>query len=329
MPKKLKIGICPVIVEYDPLDIIKRVPLYEEAGFDLIWEGDHTLPWHHTNGHCSAANIMIEAYLQRTNKIACHYMVAPLGLRNHPVDVALQTATMAILHEGRVGLHVGTGEAMNENTVTGVWPTNAERVARVEEAIQLIKKCWTSQDYFTFKGKYFTTFFYLYDKPKQPIPLIGVAGGVRMAKIAGKYCDGILSLGPPDYFKSVILPAFYAAAREAGKDPDKMEKMAFVDTSYHPDFELALKKARLYGGVLIPECYSIIQDPRVIESRSALVRDDVLISAFNIASKPDQIISRFEEYAKVGVTTVIWAEISPDPWLTPKVCKEHVIPYFS
>jgi len=236
---------------------------------------------------------------------------------------------MAILHEGRVALHVGTGEAMNENTVTSIWPSNAERVARVEEAIQLIKKCWSSQDYFTFKGKYFRTFFYLYDKPKQPIPLIGVAGGIKMAKIAGRYCDGILSLGPPEYFKSVILPAFNEAARAAGKDPDKMEKMAFVDTSYHPNFELALKKARLYGGVLIPECYSIIQDPRVIESRSSLVRDDVLISAFNVASNPDQIINRFEEYAKVGVTTVIWAEISPDPWLTIKVCKEHVIPYFS
>ena len=325
---KVRFGICPVIVEYGPKELVERAPLYEDAGFDLLWEGDHTLPWHHTGGHCASASIMVEAYLQKTKSIECHYMVAPLGLRNHPVDVALETATMAVLHEGRVALHVGTGEAMNEKTTTGIWPSSSERIKRVEEAIKLIQMCWTSQDYFTFKGKYFNSFFYLYDKPKQKIPLICIAGGPKMAELAGRLCDGVLSLGPPSYFKDVIFPAFEKGAKSVGKDPAKLEKMAFVDTSYHPDIKLALEKARLYGGVLIPECYSQIQDPRVIESRSRLVRDEALMEAFNVASKPEQLVQRFEEYVKVGVKTIIWAEISPDPWLTPKICKEYVIPYF-
>ena len=45
-------------------------------------------------------------------------------------------------------------------------------------------------------------------------------------------------------------------------------KCAWVSTSYHPDPEQALNGARVYGGLLIPEAYNYIQDPRVIEQRA-------------------------------------------------------------
>jgi coenzyme F420-dependent glucose-6-phosphate dehydrogenase len=322
----LRIGICPVMIEYPPAEIVERVPKYEEAGFDLLWEGDHTLPWHHTGGHGASALVMAEAYLQRTRSIPVHYMVAGIGIRHHPVDIALQTATMASLHPGRVSLHLGTGEAMNEKTTTGVWPSDKERVERVTEAFRLIKTSWTSESYFRFKGEYFDSFFYLYDKPAKPIPIIGVAGGPKMAELAGEHCDGILTLGPIDFLKSTVLPAFEKGARKAGKDPSKLSKMAFIDTSYHPDMAKAVAKARLYGGVLIPECYSVVQDPRVIEQRSALVRDDVLTAAFAVGSRAGDLVERYAAFAKAGFDTLIWAEISPDADLTAKFCKEQFLP---
>jgi coenzyme F420-dependent glucose-6-phosphate dehydrogenase len=253
-------------------------------------------------------------------------MVAGIGIRHHPVDIALQTATMASLHPGRVSLHLGTGEAMNEKTTTGVWPSDKERVERVTEAFRLIKTSWTSESYFRFKGEYFDSFFYLYDKPAKPIPIIGVAGGPKMAELAGEHCDGILTLGPIDFLKSTVLPAFEKGARKAGKDPSKLSKMAFIDTSYHPDMAKAVAKARLYGGVLIPECYSVVQDPRVIEQRSALVRDDVLTAAFAVGSRAGDLVERYAAFAKAGFDTLIWAEISPDADLTAKFCKEQFLP---
>lgn len=326
MTKPPRVGICPVMIEYPPAEIVERVPRYEQAGFDLLWEGDHTLPWHHSGGHGASALVMAEAYLQRTRSIEVHYMVAGTGIRHHPVDVALQTATMASLHPGRVSLHLGTGEAMNEKTTTGIWPSPTERVARVREAIQLIKESWTSKDYFRHRGNYFDSFFMLYDKPPAPIPLIGVAGGPRMAEVVGEHCDGILTLGPLDFLKDAVLPAFEKGARRAGKDPSKLSKMVFIDTSYHPDKAKAVAKARLYGGVLIPECYSVVQDPRVIEQRSALVRDDVLTSAFAVGSNAGELVERYAAYARAGFDTLIWAEISPDGNLTAEFCRERFIP---
>lgn len=326
MGKDISVGICPVIIEYPVNEIVDRVHLYEDAGFDLLWEGDHTLPWHHTNGHSASALVAAEAYLQRTKKISVHYMVAGTGIRHHPVDIALNAATMGLLHPGRVALHVGAGEAMNDKTVTGYWPSNKERLERLDEALKLIRTCWESRDYFMFKGKYFRSFFYLYDRPTNPIPLIGVAGGPKAAEIMGKYCDGILTLGPPNYLRDVVLPAFEKSAQQAGKDPKQLTKMVFIDTSYHPDINEAVRKARLYGGVLIPECYSVVQDPRIIEQRSYLVRDDVLRSVFAVSSNPEEIIEKYATYIKAGFDTLIWAEISPDPLLTIKICREKIIP---
>lgn len=325
----LKFAIQPVILEYDPVGILNRIPAYEDAGFDELWEGDHTLPWHHTNGHCTNALVMSTLYLERSEKIGTVYgVVAPLGSRHHPIDVAMQAATLEITHPGRVGICIGTGEAMNEKTTTGFWPSNHERVERVEEAARLIRQCWDSEDYFHFKGKHFKSFFYLYDKPKRKPVLWCAAGGPHMAKIAGKYCDAFVGLGPPSFFKDVLIPAFDSGVRESGRDPAGLYKAAFVDSSYHPDVKQAYESARQYGGVLIPECYHLVQDPRVIEQRSRLVRDEILGQVFNIGSNGDTLIQNFEAYVKAGVNYLVWAEISPDPNLTPKICKDEVIPYF-
>ena len=102
--------------------------------------------------------------------------------------------------------------------------------------------------------------------------------------------------------------------------------MAFVDTSYHPEMAKAVAKARLYGGVLIPECYSVIQDPRIIEQRSALVRDDVLTGAFAVGSNVGDLVERYATFVRAGFDTLIWAEISPDANLTPAFCREQFIP---
>ena len=64
----VKFGISPDIVEYAPAVLIRKAILCERAGFDALWEGDHILPWHHTNGHCSDVMVILEAYLQATRE---------------------------------------------------------------------------------------------------------------------------------------------------------------------------------------------------------------------------------------------------------------------
>ncbi|HKX06473.1 MAG TPA: LLM class flavin-dependent oxidoreductase [Methylomirabilota bacterium] len=322
-------GISPECLCHDVRDNVSRVGQLEDAGFEFIWEGDHTLPWQHSAGHSSGIFTTLAAFLANTKRATVGGMVIPaLGIRHHPIDVAIEVATQALLYPGRVALCVGTGEAMNEKTTTGFWPHLRERIERTIEGIDLIKKAWSSEDYFEHKGKYFRSFFFLYTKPAEHIPLLCAAQGPIMARNAGLYSEGYVAVGvPPSHHKEVLIPAFEQGAREAGKDPDALMKCAWVSTAYHPSMEKAIEGARVYGGLLIPEAYSFIQDPRTIEQRALLVKDDALVQAFCVASSGEEIIRRFEAFIEAGCNHILWADMSPDPALVAGVNAKEVLPY--
>jgi coenzyme F420-dependent glucose-6-phosphate dehydrogenase len=323
-------GISPECLCHDVRDNVKRVRDLEEAGFDYIWEGDHTLPWQHSSGHSAGIWATLSAFLASTQRAVVGPMVIPpIGIRHHPVDVAIEIATLELLYPGRVALGVGTGEAMNEKTTTGFWPPLRERMERLLEAVELIKRCWAEPDYFRHAGKHFKSFFYLYQKPTTEIQIICAAGGPKMARNAGLVADGYVSVGiPPAVHRDVMQPAFEGGRQESSRARGESRfKSAWVSTSYHPDAERALEGARVYGGLLIPEAYAYIEDPRIIEQRALLVRDDALHKAFCIASSGEQIIAQFERFIEAGCNHIIWADMSPDPFLVADVCRNEVLPY--
>src|SRR5262249_48511736 len=163
----------------------------ENAGFDVLWLGDHVLPFQHSRGFNRSVIVEMAAYLMCTATVVVGaQVISPIGLRHHPVDVALELATLALLHPGRVALTVGTGEAMNEYNVNGEWPSYANRAARCQEAMELIRRCWSAEDYFRFEGEYFNSFFYLYERPEPAIALTCAANGPKMAERAGRVADG-------------------------------------------------------------------------------------------------------------------------------------------
>jgi coenzyme F420-dependent glucose-6-phosphate dehydrogenase len=297
-------GISPECLCHDVRDNVQRVRALEEAGFQYIWEGDHTLPWQHSSGHSSGIFVTLTAFLERTERAVVGGVVIP-----------------------PIALCVGTGEAMNEKTTTGFWPPLRERIERCIEAIELIRKAWESEDYFRHKGKYFNSFFYLYTKPAERIPLLCAAQGPIMARNAGLYSDGYVAVGvPPAHHHDVLIPAFEQGAREGGKDTAALMRCAWVSTFYHPDPEQALNGARAYGGLLIPEAYNYIQDPRVIEQRALLVRDEALRQAFCIASTAEEVVDAFQGFIEAGCNHIVWADGSPDPALVAPLGRDGVLP---
>lgn len=326
--RRVTFGISPECLCHDIRDNAARLPDLEDAGFGYIWEGDHTLPWQHSSGNSAGIFTTLTMFLERTKRaIVGGMVISPIGIRHYPIDVALETATQALLHPGRVALCVGTGEAMNEKTTTGEFPSLKERVGRTVEAMQVIRQAWESDDYVKHKGEYFESFFYMYSKPEAPIPMLCAANGPIMARNAGRYSDGYVAVGvPPAYHRDVLIPAFERGAREAGRDPDELMKCAWVSTSYHPDSEKALNGARIYGGLLIPECFHYLQDPRVIEQRAVLVRDEALREAFCIATSGEEIAQSFQGFMDAGCNHLIWADMSPDPTLVADVWAHQVVP---
>ena len=235
MPRrKFKIGVDVGENDVEPADFLNCAILAEEIGFDSVWFGDHFMPWIHTGGKSAFIWSLLGSSLERTRRIAMGPDVTcPIGGRFHPAVVAQAAATLDNMYPGRFMLGVGSGEAVNEarffNEQLGYWPKWNERIQRLCEAVELMRKLWTSQDYFTFDGRFFKmTNVLQYTKPKTRIPIYFSAIGAKAATYAGKFGDHLITLSSPDRCRELVFPNFENAFRMEGKDPMEAEKMVLV-----------------------------------------------------------------------------------------------------
>jgi alkanesulfonate monooxygenase SsuD/methylene tetrahydromethanopterin reductase-like flavin-dependent oxidoreductase (luciferase family) len=118
-----------------------------------------------------------------TTKIKLGTLVTGVIYR-YPSVLAKIAATLDVLSKGRLFLGIGAsyfeGEASAYGiTSSGSFPSNKERLIRLEEAIQIIRKMWTEEPSASFNGKYCQIHnAYCNPKPIQkPSPPILVAGG--------------------------------------------------------------------------------------------------------------------------------------------------------
>ena len=164
----------------------------KQAGFDLLATSDHLQPWQANEGHCGAAWVTLAAAGERTNPAWIGTTVTCPTLRYNPAVVAEAFASLSLLYPGRVFLGVGSGEALNEEAATGVWPKWPERWERLVEAIGIIRALWNGEQV-AHHGKYYNVEAKLYDPPPQPIPLLTAANGRKSMRLAGQHGDGLIT----------------------------------------------------------------------------------------------------------------------------------------
>src|SRR5262249_1799949 len=140
----------------------------------------------------------------------------------HPAIVAQAAATMACLAPHRFFLGVGTGEALNEYSATGLWPGYNDRRCQMIEAIELIRK-FRSGEKVTHQGEYYETHkAKLYTKSAGAIPIYVSALVPESADVAGQFGDALITVGgqEPEVYEQ-ILKNFKTGAKEAGRQPAK------------------------------------------------------------------------------------------------------------
>ena len=155
----------------------------EQAGFDLLATSDHLQPWQANEGHSGSAWVMMGALGQRTRRAWMGTTVTCPTLRYNPAVVAEAFASLSLLYPGRIFLGVGSGEALNEEAASGVWPKWDERSERLIEATELIRELWKGNQVAS-KGKYYNVNAKLYDPPMRPVPLLMAANGPKAMRRA-------------------------------------------------------------------------------------------------------------------------------------------------
>ena len=132
-------------------------------------------------GHAPFALTWAAAVGERTRRVAIGTSVTTPTFRYNPAIIAQAVATLGCLYPRRVWLGVGTGEALNEIAAGGAraWPAFDERLARLREALRLIRALW-SGDPVTFVGKYYTAEdAVIADLPAERVPVLVAAGAPR------------------------------------------------------------------------------------------------------------------------------------------------------
>ena len=232
----VKIGYIAITDSWTPTECLRQAREAEKIGFDYIGVEDHITPMP-GGTQCSFAWTATSSALQATECVPFMTVVTAPIMRYHPAIVAQAFATMGAMYPGRVQLGVGTGEPPNEMALrSGEWPSNATRQEMLEEAITIINTLWTSADLVSFAGKYYTlNNAMVLTKPEEKTPVYVSAIGPRSAKLAGRLGDHLVTLATDaHYVKDVLMPNFEAGAREAGRDPNTMERAVQITCIYDP-----------------------------------------------------------------------------------------------
>jgi F420-dependent oxidoreductase-like protein len=161
-----------------------------------------------------------------TNKIKLGTLVTGIVYR-HPSVLAKIGASLDVLSKGRLIMGIGAAWNVDEATAYGIpFPPVKERMQRLEEAVQVIKKMWTEETA-TFNGKFYQlNKAYCNPKPIQkphPPIMIGGSGERRTLKIVAKYADICNIFGSVETVRKK-LEVLREHCRKVGRDYDSIAK---------------------------------------------------------------------------------------------------------
>jgi len=300
----LTVGYAAALEQFPPMEAVELSAYAEQHGFSGVMAADHYQPWVPAQGEASFVWNVLTALGERTSGDIGPGVTAPT-FRWHPAMVAQASATLAAMYPGRHWLGLGSGEALNEHITAQYWPEAPERINRMFEAIEIIKKLFSAS--LAGKDVKHAGQFYklestrLWTMPEvAPEILVATAGPVT-AKRAGRHADGLITVGAPLEKISGLFAKFDEGAREAGKDPSTMPRALQVHLSWAPTDEEALANAMHQwpnGGMKFPK--GDIRTPFDFEQMAKLVRPEDFEGRMVISSDPDKHRADLQKYVDLG-----------------------------
>lgn len=277
--------------------MLKTAREAESLGFDSCWVSDHfyTFPTITTRPVFESWSALT-AISQQTTRIRLGTLVSCAAFRN-PAYLAKISSCLDVMSNGRLEFGIGAGWFGEEHLGFGYdYPSAAERIARMEESVRIVKKMWTEEEP-SFTGKFYRisnaiNFPKPLQKPHPPI-LIGGLGERMTLKVVAEHADRCNA----DYETIDVIEHRFASLRRhcerVGRIYDEIEKTANRGVTIAEDrVEVRKKNEELHNlfrtNKIFPKDYSI---------------DSFL--APRITGTPDECIWQLIEYKKLGITYFI------------------------
>src|SRR3954468_9135530 len=205
--------------QFPPEDLLRQAVAAEKAGFDGISSSDHLQPWWQ-GGESGHSWPWLGAAGQATSIIPLGTGVTSTGARYHPALIAQAWMTLERLFPGRMFLGIGSGEALNEVPVGDQWPSPADQVARMEEALSIIRRLWHGEKLSEDGRFYRTRDTKLHTLADRQPPIWVSAFGPKAAEVAGRWGDGFWTRPAPESTPELI-ERFRSARGDASASGDE------------------------------------------------------------------------------------------------------------
>jgi G6PDH family F420-dependent oxidoreductase len=311
--------------QWQPEDLVQHAVLAELSGFDMVVVSEHFHPWVDDASASGFAFSTIGAMAASTETIEFTTGVTTPLFRYHPGVVAQAAATLDRLSEGRFTLGVGTGENINEGPLGYDFPAYAERNARMNESLEIMRRLLDGEK-LTFEGEYYVTDrAKLYSPPVGSVPILLAAGGPKSATLAGEKAQGVITSvkDPAETIARVIEPLRESAARAGKPDPTVL---ATRWSLFAHDEDEAWEALFPWRGLRAPGRLEAVDPQELREKADQLPRDEVL-GRYSLVHTVDEIVETYRPLvSELGADIVTFQMASLDQPALIRLLGTEVIP---
>ncbi|HEX7949311.1 MAG TPA: LLM class flavin-dependent oxidoreductase [Candidatus Limnocylindrales bacterium] len=212
--ERLPIGVCLRTIRAEPgwwLDSARRL---DEAGYAGLWAWDHFMGRGDTTIPVVESWTILSMAAAATSRVTVGPFVANV-MNRHPALLARMASTLQVASGGRLVLGIGIGGAPREHAAYGIdFPDAPERVARLEEAIAVLRALWTGGPVTRPSPFYPLLQAYAHPVPIPPPPIVIGGETVTGARLAGRIGDGWSAF---DTNFEANLPAYLESLEACGR----------------------------------------------------------------------------------------------------------------
>jgi alkanesulfonate monooxygenase SsuD/methylene tetrahydromethanopterin reductase-like flavin-dependent oxidoreductase (luciferase family) len=215
-------------------EIVERVRLGENLGFDGAWGFDHFVPMYGEGpGNCFEGMTTLAALASATDTIRLGLLVTGVTYR-HPSVLAAQAVTVDHASAGRLELALGAAWYDAEHRQLGIeFPPTARRFDELADALEMLTRLFTGE-VVSYRG----TRFSLDAAQMRPVPVqrphppiwIGGSGRRRTLPLAAKWADVWHTYASPEQL-AVLSAEVDRLAEAAGRDPASITRASSLSLS--------------------------------------------------------------------------------------------------
>lgn len=306
-------SLLPVVGVIQPRDLpaaqlVRFARRVEELGFAELWVVED-LTFH--GGFAQAATA-----LAATERLGVALGIVPAAAR-HPVFLAMEAATLAALHPGRLTLGIGHGMPDWLRSV-GAWPTSP--LGLLEETTTAVRDLLHGREVRT-EGRYVRIAGVRLANPPARVPpvVLGVRGPRSLA-LSGRIADGTVLAEPvtPAYLRAARrqidargphpIAAFTPAAVD--DDIDRARAAVLPVLAWVGEADVAPHLVDLPFAAELADLRARSTDPQAF----ATALPSVWVDQLAVVGTPAAVRARLASLGAAGASTVVLAPVGPDPF---------------